>query len=390
MKLRIAVLLLILSAFVHADILKYSAFSKNSQKEADQLAMDGLAKQLRSKVSSEFSVTSVENGSGKVDETVVSKKSVSTNIIIKGAKITQGPNANGRFQSTVTIDTDQMASKILVDLSSLKDKMKALDPVIRKSILNGDYRKMTVDMVNFEKLVDEYELNLENLSCLQKITPELKLETAMGDLHEFVTANMSNLKLRTELSESELKIFVEDVAGPVEYFPIALIQDNKDLAHDKTNRAGVVVFPIETLKKKKPSGEVIVHADLNFKYVRLSDFIAKTVRYSTAKNGCSYSLSCDGPVEACGALRSLLNDAGFTILDNDDLQELKATLTFEDKPNSAKTLFTSKATTVLRLRETNLTEGTQGVGRNVDAAQVKAIQKLPVPRINELFGKFCW
>ena len=46
--------LAMLSSYASAAILTYTATSKKSQKEADQLALEGLAKQLRTKVSSEF------------------------------------------------------------------------------------------------------------------------------------------------------------------------------------------------------------------------------------------------------------------------------------------------------------------------------------------------
>ena len=103
-------LALVLASFASAEMLSYSAVSKKSQKDADQLALDGLAKQLRSKVESEFSVTKTEDAKGNIEETVYSKKKVSTNIVIKGAKLTAGPKQNGAYQSTATVDTEQMAS----------------------------------------------------------------------------------------------------------------------------------------------------------------------------------------------------------------------------------------------------------------------------------------
>lgn len=382
-------LALALATFASAEMLSYSAVSKKSQKDADQLALDGLAKQLRSKVESEFSVTKTEDSKGNIEETVFSKKKVSTNIVIKGAKLTAGPKQNGMFQSTATVDTEQMASKIRVDLSTINDKMKGLDKVIRADILDGNYRKMTMDMIDLEKLADEYELNLENLSCLQKIPEELKLETTLGKLMEFVVANMASLKMETDLTSEALMVTITDVAGPVEYFPIALTQDNKDLAHEKTNAEGVVVFPLAQVKKKKPSGEVTVHADLNFKYVRKADFITQTLSYASEKSNCSYRLVCDGPTEACAAMQKYLADAGITTLDKPNLPKLTVKMSTSDKMNSGKTLCTSRLTASMESGKTQLTLDAQGVGRDMSAAQVKAVTKLNATKIYDAFGKAC-
>jgi hypothetical protein len=387
-KLIVAVLLA-LATMASAATVSYTAVSKKSQKEADQLAMDGLAKQLRSRVESEFAVTKTEDAAGNISESVLSKKKVSTDIVIKGAKIIHGPKQDGMFQATASVDTEQMASKIRVDLAAVQDKMKELDPIIRKDILNGDYRKMTTDMIAFEKLADEYAFNLENLSCLQKIPPELKLETAMGKLVDFVVTNLSTVKMETDLTSEALMVTITDVAGPVEAFPIALTQDNKDLAHEKTNASGEAVFSLAQVKKRKPTGEVTVHAELNFKYVRTANFITQTVSYASGKSSCTFQFVCDGPAEACGALQKYLNDSGLPTLDKPGLPKLSAKLTFSDKFNSGKTLCTSRVTATLESGKVQLTENAQGVGRDADAAQSKAVQKLPATKIFDAFTKAC-
>ena len=157
--------LAVFASYANAEILTYTASSKKSQKEADQLALEGLAKQLRTKVSSEFETRVKEDANGKVTSTAKGVKNTSTNMVLKGAKVTPGPKAGGKFQSTATMDTDQMASKILVDLESIRKEMHAKDSVIRLDMVDGDYRKMGVDMVALEKFADSYTELLEDLSC---------------------------------------------------------------------------------------------------------------------------------------------------------------------------------------------------------------------------------
>ena len=372
--------LVAMTAFASAEVLTYTATSKKSQKEADQLALEGLAKQLRTKVSSEFETTVKEDSKGKVTSTAKGMKSTSTSMTLKGAKLTQGPKSKGVFQSTATIDTDQMASKILMDLNSIRAQMKSKDSIIRFDMVDRDYRKMGVDMVA--------EL-LEDLSCVQKIPQDLKLETTLGELKEYLISGMGSLKIETDLTSEALMVTVTDFAGPVKGFPLALTQDSRDIAHEKTNDEGEAVFSLAQVKKLHPAGEVTVHADLNFRYVRAAVLLSQTVRYDSEKAACTYRLVCDGPVEACGALKSFLADAGITLLDKESLPALNAKLQFTDKMNTSKTLCTSRGTVTLGAFEQQTTESVQGVGRDEGIAQATAVKKLPATKLNQMFGKAC-
>ena len=381
--------LVAMTAFASAKVLTYTATSKKSQKEADMLALEGLAQQLRTNVSSEFETTVKEDAKGKVTSTAKGKKNTSTNMTLKGAKVTPGPKSKGAFQSTATIDTDQMASKILVDLKSLRTQMTAKDSIIRLDMVDRDYRKMGVDMVALEKLADSYSELLEDLSCVQKVPQDLLLESTLGELKEYLVSGMSSLKIETDLTSEALMITVTDFAGPVVGFPLALTQDSRDIAHEKTNEEGEAVFSLAQVKKLHPAGEVTVHADLNFRYVRASALISKTVSYDSEKAACSYRLVCDGPMEACGALKSFLADAGLPLLDKESLPQLNAKLQFTDKMNSSKTLCTSRGTVTLSAFEQQTTESVQGVGRDEGIAQATAVKKLPATKLNQMFGKAC-
>ena len=204
--------LVAMTAFASAEVLTYTATSKKSQKEADQLALEGLAKQLRTKVSSEFQTTVKEDAKGNVSSTAKGMKSTSTSMTLKGAKLSQGPRSKGVFQSTATIDTDQMASKILMDLNSIRAQMKSKDSIIRFDMVDRDYRKMGVDMVALEKLADSYTELLEDLSCVQKIPQDLKLETTLGELKEYLISGMGSLKIETDLTSEALMVTVTDFA----------------------------------------------------------------------------------------------------------------------------------------------------------------------------------
>lgn len=372
-----------------AEVLTYTASSKVSQKDADNLALEGLSRQLRTKVSSEVAVRTSEDKDGNVSQTMESFKNASSNFVLKGARVKALAKSNGMFKSTASIDTDQMASKILLDLSTLQAQVKAKDSVIRGDMLDGDYRKLNSDMMELEKMVAVYDENLDLLSCLQKIPAELKLESTLGELSEFLKSSMSTLKVETDLNTENLVVTITDYAGPVAYFPVALTQDGKDLAHAKTGEDGVALFPLAEVKKNKPSGDVTVHADLSVKYVRQSDVVTKTVHYESELSGCSYNVRCKGPVEACAALKKFMNDAGVTAVDDPKLPPFDAELVFTDKANTARTLYTSRATITLKVGNVTMTETTQGVGRDAASAQAKAVQKLPATKIVEKYGSAC-
>ena len=378
-----------LATFASAATVTYTATSKKSQKEADMLALEGLAKQLRTNVSSEFVTEVKEDAKGNVTSTAKSTKNTSTNMVLKGAKVTPGPKTNGKFQSTATIDTDQMASKILVDLEAIRKDMKAKDSIIRLDMFDRDYRKMGVDMVALEKLADRYNESLEDLSCVQKVPAEMKLESTLGELKEYLVSGMSSLKFETDLTSEALIVTVADYMGPVVGFPLALTQDSRDIAHEKTNEEGEAVFSLAQVKKLHPSGDVTVHADLNFRYVRQSAVISKTVHYDTDVAACSYTLECEGPTEACGALRGHLIASGISISDKASLPKMKAKITSADKMNTSKTLCTSRITVAIEAGKQSISEQAQGVGRDEGIAQATAVKKVNATRLHDAFKKAC-
>lgn len=378
-----------LATFASAATVTYTATSKKSQKEADMLALEGLAKQLRTNVSSEFVTEVKEDAKGNVTSTAKSTKNTSTNMVLKGAKVTPGPKTNGKFQSTATIDTDQMASKILVDLDAIRKDMKAKDSIIRLDMFDRDYRKMGVDMVALEKLADRYNESLEDLSCVQKVPAEMKLESTLGELKEYLVSGMSSLKFETDLTSEALIVTVADYMGPVVGFPLALTQDSRDIAHEKTNEEGEAVFSLAQVKKLHPSGDVTVHADLNFRYVRQSAVISKTVHYDTDVAACSYTLECEGPTEACGALRGHLIASGISISDKASLPKMKAKITSADKMNTSKTLCTSRITVAIEAGKQSISEQAQGVGRDEGIAQATAVKKVNATRLHDAFKKAC-
>ncbi len=110
-----------------ANMVTYTATSNVSQKDADKKALEGVAMQIGAKVDSKMETRLSEKADGSIEKTTDSKKSVSTNVLVKGAKIVPGPKSNGLFQSTVTVDLDQLASKILLDLDQVKVQMKSKD-----------------------------------------------------------------------------------------------------------------------------------------------------------------------------------------------------------------------------------------------------------------------
>ena len=86
------------------------------------------------------------------------------------------------------------------------------------------------------------------------------------------------------------------------------------------------------------------------------------------------------------ASRTRLESPGLSIADKAGIPELSVTLEFSDKDNSSKTLTTSRATVKFSCADKELVDQPQGVGRDAEAAHVKAISKLSASRILETFA----
>jgi len=367
------------------NLLTYSATSKVSQQDADQKAMDGVAKQMSTRVKSQLETRKSENAKGEVTETADMFKGSYTNVVLKGAKIVPGPKKGQLYSSTVTVDLDQIASKILLELDGIRSDMKFKDSIIRSDLLDRDYYKVSMDLGAMQKLADRYSEELENLSCVQKVPKELRLESTIAELADFLNGSLSSITMETELTSEALIVTMADYVGPIEGLPIVLVQDRKNLVTEKTNAEGEAVFSLASVMAKKPSGEVNVRPDMNVTFVKSSALVSKTVQYSAEKRDCSYRFACKGGATECGALRKFMLESGFTFVDDSNKPELMAALEFSDKANSGKTLFTSKATVSLKSGSVELLEQPQGVGRDGESAHVKAITKLPATKILQTF-----
>ncbi len=376
------------SAFA-ANILTYTATSKVSQKDADQAALAGVAKQVQTQVKAEFETTKKENAQGEISETAKSFKGTYTDVVLKGVKITVGEKKKGVFTSTATLDVDQLTSKMVADLNTIRGDMKKLDSLIRMELQNADYRKVSTDLAELETLADKYNGILEELSMFRIISKDLLLESALGELMDFFAKALEAVKIETDLSSEALTITVTDVMGPIAYFPIAVLQDHRELLRSKTDENGELVFPLDKVRAKKASGQVTVVANLSFKYMHKAAVESQVVEYTSEKLGCAYRLTCSGDEADCGALHKALSDAGLSIQDKAELPELKVNMTFSDKASGNGSLYTSKATLVFSYDDVKLTEQPQGIGRDASAAHGKAIAKMPATKVVNAFGKKC-
>lgn len=387
MKKLLTLALLSVSFAFAANVVTFTASSATSQKEADLLALEGIAKQLKTRVTSETEVTRSEQkteAGWKTEKSMSSSRKSSTDIVLKGATVVAGKKVDGKFTATASVDLDQMASKILIDVEKTARAVKAKDSIIRYDMLDRDYRKMTLDMRDLEKLVEKHDELLENLSYAQAVPRELLLEHTLGELTEFLMASLATVKIEADWNGETLEIKVSDFSGPLPLFPIAVTQNSKDLVNGKTDAKGSLSFARKQIAAKFGAGEVTVHPDLNFKYVRSADTKSVKVRYETAKNGASYKLVCGASAAECATLQKTLGDGGVNFVESGS--DLVAALDFFDKKSSAG-LVTSTLNVTLKTATQEIVETAKGVGKTAEDAHAKAIQKLPFAAIAEKLGK---
>ncbi len=77
-------------------------------------------------------------------------------------------------------------------------------------MLDRDYRKMESDMVSLEKMAANYGELLENLSFVQTVPKELRLESTLGELTEFLVSSMQTVKFETDMTSEALYVTVSD------------------------------------------------------------------------------------------------------------------------------------------------------------------------------------
>ena len=139
-------------------IVTYTATSTVSQEEANNSAMAGVAKQIKSQVSATQTLTKYEDindGKSILGETYRAKSNVKSNVVLKGVKVVPIKVDKG-FKATATLDMDEFTASLQFRLKTLQQDIAKLEKSARKAIDTRTYANAASDLEIAEDKVNEY------------------------------------------------------------------------------------------------------------------------------------------------------------------------------------------------------------------------------------------
>ena len=131
-------------------IVTYTATSKISQEEANNSAIAGVAKQVKSKVSATQKQTKYEdiyNGESTLGETYRANNTVKSNVVLKGVKVVPVKMEKGKgYKATATLDMDEFTADLRFRLNSIKQELADLEKSSKQAFNDRIYINVVNDL----------------------------------------------------------------------------------------------------------------------------------------------------------------------------------------------------------------------------------------------------
>ena len=126
---------------IAGKIVTYTATSTISQEDANNSAIAGVAKQVKSQITATQTLTKYEDitdGKSVLGETYRAKNNVKSNVVLKGVQVVP-VKADKGFKATATLDMDEFTADLQFRLKTLKQEIANLEKSARKAIENRVY-----------------------------------------------------------------------------------------------------------------------------------------------------------------------------------------------------------------------------------------------------------
>lgn len=297
-------------------LITYTATSKQSQEEANNAAIAGVAKQVSAQVKVNQTLNkkevSVKNES-VLTENYTASSNVFSDVKIKGITVKPVPAEKG-FKATATLDLDEFTSDIRFKLKSIQIEISKLEEATRTFLKNKQYKQAIDAIENAKELPPKYKALLLELGKVYPIGDSLRLKESISDLESQTVAQLSEIKiegqsLQTELKNSEMKMHanVFDKSGAVGNFPLAAKQGRKILAELQTQEDGSADFTLRGIDISRGPFVIVVEPNLPENFLDAAGLRKKLeIDFKVAQSRCTVNIQCSKNADICAALEKNL------------------------------------------------------------------------------------
>ena len=368
-------------------IVTYTATSTVSQEDANNSAMAGVAKQIKSQVTATQTLTKYEDindGKSTLGETYRSKSDVKSKVVLKGVKVVPVKVDKG-FKATATLDMDEFTASLQFRLKTLQQDIAKLEKSARKAIDTRTYANAASDLEKAEEEVNEYNFYLQQLADVYPLNDSHRLQHALPEIEKLLVEKLSSLTISTttepnfELTKAEMpswNVIVKDSIGPVPNFPL-IARQSKTLSERRTQKNGIATFKLRNVNFEKGPYVITVEPNLSLELLKKTGLRnALEVPYSVKISRCEIKLSCDMVANACSAVENALSKKSIFVTDDEESTAPELTVEIENTFRGRLGFISSFDFTIaIKGDKVNFFTTGKGVGKTEAAATISAIKK---------------
>ncbi|WP_290765178.1 hypothetical protein [Fibrobacter sp. UBA4297] len=368
-------------------IVTYTATSTVSQEDANNSAMAGVAKQIKSQVSATQTLTKYEDindGKSVLGETYRSKSNVKSNVVLKGVKVVPIKMDKG-FKATATLDMDEFTASLQFRLKTLQQEIAKLEKSARKAINTRVYINAANDLAKAEDKVNEYNFYLLQLADVYPLNDSHRLQHGLPEIENTLIERLSNIMITTttepnfELTKAEMpswNVIVKDSIGPVPSFPLVARQ-SKTLSERRTQKNGIATFKLRNVNFDKGPYVITVEPNLPYEILKKAGLKnALEVPYRVRISRCEVKLNCDMIANTCNALENALSKKSIFATDDEEIAAPELSVEIENTFRGRLGFISSFDFTIsIKGDKVNFFTTAKGVGKNEVDATISAIKK---------------
>ena len=381
-------------------IVTYTATSKISQEEANNSAIAGVAKQVKSKISATQKQTKFEdiyNGESTLGETYRANNTVKSNVVLKGVKVVP-VKADKGFKATATLDMDEFTADLRFRLNTLKQEIADLEKTSRQAFSDRIYINSINDLDAAKEKVNEYNFYLAQLADVYPIDDSYRLQHGLADFEKILIERLSRLTFETtakadfEIGRPEMPawdVIVKDSLGPVPSFPL-IARQSKTLAERRTQDDGTVTFSLRNVNFEKGPYVIIVEPNFPYELLKKTGMMnALEVPYRVIRSRCEVSVQCNLPSNICKAIDNALSKKSIYTTNDDTVSPPLNVEVSSDIRNKLGSLKSYDVSISIKGAGVDFFSMSKGAGKNETDATLSAIKKTDFSPLQKQLEPYC-
>lgn len=386
MFLRIVFFLLLITVFSNAEVLTYTAYSKESQAHADQEAIAGVARQISAKIDATTQVKRSEIQKGErsyLEKLIETKNSIHTDLELQGIRIIQGKMKDGVFSATASIDLDKLTAPLQRKMSEIQKEISAKEEKALNLLNEYAYTEVTQLLNEIESLSKKYPSLHRDFLFYNPSGKAVELKSKLEFISDSLKKSLKNIEIILPKTSSlnvtndflSFEVKVKNQERPIENFSIYVTHQEKVIAEEKSDKNGVVVFKIPSSSLRNSPFILKIFAALSIQYENIKGLASQELPYQLNLKSCNLKLNClEEPYICTEISNSLSNKLGISVQVS-STAPLSAKINVESK-RSMQQLSSYQVSLDFYDTEFSCSLSRTGVGKNEKEAVQKAIQKM--------------